>query len=115
MIFNKFKKFKVTKVTIIFMFNFYNLHLNAQVLSPNGYSGLGVVPSAHTIKNGTVTLAHDPTVPGVVIHSGYNTQVGFGLTDNLELVGRLATNDQKCNMYKSGACPENSYRDFHRQ
>ncbi len=32
--------------------------------------------------------------------------------DNLELVGRLATNNQKCNMFRAGACPPSSYRDF---
>ncbi len=84
----------------------------AQALSPNGYSGLGLVPSANTLKGGTAVLAHDPTVPGAPITSGYNTQIGFGLMDNLELVGRLATNNQKCNMYQAGACPANSYRDF---
>jgi hypothetical protein len=84
----------------------------AQVLSPNGYSGLGLVPSAYTLKGGTAVLAHDPTVPGAPITTGYNTQIGFGLMNNLELVGRLATNDQKCNFYQPGACPANSYRDF---
>lgn len=84
----------------------------AQALSPNGYSGLGLVPSAKTLRGGTSVLAHDPTVPGATITTGYNTQIGFGLMDNLELVGRLATNNQKCNMYQAGACPANSYRDF---
>ena len=84
----------------------------AQGLSPNGYSGLGLVPSANTLQGGTAVLAHDPTVPGAPITTGYNTQIGFGLMDNLELVGRLATNNQKCNFYQDGACPLNSYRDF---
>jgi hypothetical protein len=84
----------------------------AEPLSPNGYSGLGLVPSANTLKGGTAVLAHDPTVPGASINTGYNTQIGFGLMDNLELVGRLATNNQKCNMFRAGACPANSYRDF---
>ena len=84
----------------------------AQALSPNGYSGLGLVPSAITLKGGTAVLAHDPTVPGASITTGYNTLIGFGLMDNLELVGRLATNNLKCNMFQVGACPANSYRDF---
>jgi hypothetical protein len=87
-------------------------HVFAQPLSPNGYSGLGMVPSANTLKGGTVVLAQDPTVPGARITTGYNTQIGFGLIDNLELVGRLATNNQKCNFFQPGACPPNSYRDF---
>ena len=85
---------------------------NAQQLSPNGYSGLGLVPSANTLKGGTAVLAFDPSVPGAPITSGYNNQIGFGLMDNLELVGRLATNNQKCNLFRAGACPANSYRDF---
>ena len=84
----------------------------AQALSPNGYSGLGLVPSANTLKGGTAVLAFDPTVPGAPITTGYNTQIGFGLMDNLELVGRLATNNQKCNMLQAGACPLNHIRDF---
>ena len=86
--------------------------INGQSLSPNGYSGLGLVPSANTLKGGTAVLAFDPTVPGAPITTGYNTQIGFGLMDNLELVGRLATNNQKCNGFQPGACPPNSYRDF---
>lgn len=85
---------------------------NAHQLSPNGYSGLGLVPSANTLKGGTAVLAFDPSVPGAPITSGYNTQIGFGLMDNLELVGRLATNNQKCNAFQPGACPPKSYRDF---
>lgn len=87
-------------------------HSYSQALSPNGYSGLGLLPSATTLNAGAAVLAFDPTVPGAPITSGYNTQIGFGLTDNLELVGRLATNNQKCNMFRAGACPANTYRDF---
>jgi hypothetical protein len=91
---------------------FVNDPLHAQVLSPNGYSGLGIVPNASSLKGGAAVLSHDPTVPGAPITSGYNTQIGFGLMDNLELVGRLATNNQKCNLFEAGACPPSSYRDF---
>ena len=84
----------------------------AQILSPNGFSGLGVLPSAKTLSGGDAVLAFDPTMPGAPIVHGYNTQIGFGLTDNLELVGRLATNDQKCNMFKASACPSGTFRDF---
>ena len=84
----------------------------ARALSPNGYSGLGLVPSANTLKGGSAVLGQDPTVPGAPITTGFNTQIGIGLMDNLELVGRLATNNQKCNLYQTGACPPNSYRDF---
>ena len=100
------------RILLLCLLIVFSARVPAQSLSPNGYSGLGMVPNANTLKGGTIVLAHDPTVPGAVITSGYNTQVGFGLTDNLELVGRLATNDQKCNMFKPGACPANTYRDF---
>lgn len=82
------------------------------VLSPNGYSGLGLVPSAQVLPLGTAVVAFDPTIPGALNTSGYNDQLGFGLYDNLELVGRLATNDLKCNMFRAGACPPNTIRDF---
>jgi len=81
-------------------------------VSPNGYSGLGVVPSASTLGVGTSLITFDPTLPGAKNTLGYNTQIGFGLYEGLELVGRLATNDQKCNMYKAGACPRDMIRDF---
>jgi hypothetical protein len=57
-------------------------------------------------------VTFDPTLPGAKNTLGYNTQIGFGLYEGLELVGRLATNDQKCNMYKAGACPRDMIRDF---
>jgi hypothetical protein len=81
-------------------------------VSPNGYSGLGVVPSASTLPAGSALVTFDPTLPGAKNTLGYNTQIGFGLYEGLELVGRLATNDQKCNMYKAGACPKDMIRDF---
>ncbi len=86
--------------------------VKAESLSPNGFSGMGVVPSAETIKSGNMLFGFDPTVPGKVLTKGYNTQIGFGLPYNLELVGRLSTNDQKCNMFRSGDCPSSTYRDF---
>lgn len=82
------------------------------VLSPNGYSGLGLIPSAQVLPLGVAVVAFDPTIPGGLNTSGNNNQVGFGLYDNLELVGRLATNDLKCNMFKAGACPPHTIRDF---
>jgi hypothetical protein len=99
-------------VFLILSVGFLNNVSSEQVISPNGYSGLGIVPNANVLKGGTAVLSHDPTVPGAPIIRGYNTQIGFGLTDNLELVGRLATNNQKCNLFEASACPPSSYRDF---
>ena len=105
---------KVKRISLlmgcIFMFS---LKLGyGQTLSPNGYSGLGLVPDGKTLNLGVMSFSFDPTLPGSLINNGYNSQIGFGLTKNLELVGRLATNDLKCNMFQNGACPANTIRDF---
>jgi hypothetical protein len=86
--------------------------LNASQLSPSGYSGAGLIPSATTLTSGSAVLAYDPTIPGAVNSKGYNTQIGLGLTDNFEFTGRLATNDLKCNAFIVGACPANNIRDL---
>jgi hypothetical protein len=98
--------------SIFILFLMTPLAIVAQVLSPNGYSGLGLVPNATEIVSSNFTVAFDPTLPGAVNTRGYNTQIGLGLYKGLELVGRLATNDQRCNMFVSGACPSNTIRDF---
>jgi hypothetical protein len=84
----------------------------SQVVSPNGFSGSGVVPSAVVIASGTATVSFDPTIPGAANTKSFNTQIGLGLYDGVELVGRLATTDQRCNMFQAGACPKNTIRDF---
>jgi hypothetical protein len=86
--------------------------LNASQLSPSGYSGAGLIPSATTLTSGSAVLAYDPTIPGAVNSKGYNTQIGLGLADNFEFTGRLATNDLKCNAFIVGACPANNIRDL---
>jgi hypothetical protein len=86
--------------------------LVAQVLSPNGFSGVGVIPNGVVIQQGYSSITFDSTLPGAINTTGYNTQIGLGLYDGLELVGRLATNDQRCNMFKTGDCPANTIRDF---
>lgn len=85
---------------------------HSQFLSANGYSGLGLVPSAKVLNPGTVAVSTDTNVPGSGNTEGRSTQVGFGLTNGWELVGRLATNDAKCNMFQAGACPPDMIRDF---
>jgi hypothetical protein len=86
--------------------------LVAEVLSPNGFSGLGLVPSGSVTSSGKATIFFDSTLPGAANTKGYNTQIGLGLYDGFELVGRLATNDQRCNMFQAGDCPANTIRDF---
>ena len=87
-------------------------YVYAQPISPNGYSGLGLIPSSHSINSGQASISFDPNVPGALVLKGFNTKIGFGLSENFELIGRLATNDQRCNMFKVGACPANTIRDF---
>jgi len=107
------KIYKLIKLIFIYLFCvIIPLKIFATPLSPNGYSGLGIVPSAHTLVSGVSSISFDPTMPGAPIVDGYNTQIGFGLNANLELVGRLATNNQKCNLYQVNSCPPNSFRDF---
>ena len=77
----------------------------ADVISANGYCGLGLVPSAEVLTTGAAVLNFDRASPGIVDTAGYNNQVGFGFYDHLELVGRLATNDLRCNMFRAGNCP----------
>jgi hypothetical protein len=88
-------------------------------LSPNGYSGLGMTPSAQTIPSGMAIIDRSTALPGAPFAgpgsrgpAGQNTQVGFGLTDNFEVIGRLATQDQNCNQFVPGACPPGTIRDF---
>ena len=90
----------------------HTLVANAVQLSPNGYSGFGLIPNANVLNSGESILSFDPSLPGAANTKGYNTQVGLGLYKGIELVGRLATNDQRCNMFSIGACPANNIRDF---
>ena len=85
---------------------------SADVISPNGYSGLGLVPSAQVLTTGAAVVNYDTALPGASNTAGYNTQIGFGIYDHLELTGRLATNDLRCNMFRSGNCPQGNIRDF---
>lgn len=81
-------------------------------LSVNGYSGVGMVPVATALEKGVVVISNDYTIPSAKLTSGSSSQVGLGLQDGLEVIGRLASNDAKCNMFVPGACPANTIRDF---
>ncbi len=82
------------------------------VLTSNGYSGHGLLPNAQTIAPGVGILDYSTALPGALDPRGHNNQVGFGLAPGLELVGRLATQDLHCNMFRRNACPPNIIRDF---
>jgi hypothetical protein len=84
-------------------------------ISANGYSGLGVIPSASVLATGKASINFDTALPGSSNPQGYNWQVGFGLFDNVEVVTRLATHDMKCNFYVvfgDGECPSPMIRDL---
>ena len=57
----------------------------ADFISANGYSGLGLVPSAEVLTTGAAVLNYDTALPGAPVPSGYNYQVGFGIYEGLEL------------------------------
>ena len=59
-------------------------------LSPQGYSGGVMTPSAFTLPFGSVSATHDRQLPGAAYPHGYNYQLGFGLAPGFEFVGRLA-------------------------
>lgn len=81
-------------------------------ISPHGSSGFGLVPSASVISKGSVVVGNGNYIPGATQEKGYNTQVGFGLFENIEVVARLATQNLKCDMFMLGACPDSTIRDF---
>jgi len=58
------------------------------------------------------SAGQDKTLPGAPNVQGSNFQIGLGLMPGLEIMGRLATNDTKCNMFRAGVCPPNMIRDF---
>ena len=87
-------------------------HAQLKILNSNGYSGLGMVPSALVIDTGKVALAYEDQVPGHLGGPGFNYNVGFGVTNNLEATARLSTDNQRCNEFAKGACPIGHIRDF---
>jgi len=73
-------------------------------MSPIGFSGGLLTPSARTLPWGTAGLRYDRQVPGPRRHQGHNYAIGFGVLPYVEAAGRVATNDLHCNMYLPGAC-----------
>ena len=72
-------------------------------LTQAGYTGLGLTPNAHLIGWGRADITYDSQLPGVVRDpTGHNFVVGFGLLPNLEVAGRLATNDLNSNCFVEG-------------
>jgi hypothetical protein len=73
-------------------------------MSPQGYIGLSITPSAHLLGWGDLALAYDRQLPGASDPSGHNFLVGFGLLPHLEMSGRIAANTIHCNGYTRRDC-----------
>lgn len=68
-----------------------------------GYTGLGVTPNAHLLGWGRFAATYDNQLPGVVADPrGHNFVASFGLLPNLEVSGRLASNDLDSNCFTEG-------------
>lgn len=81
------------------------------ILGTNGVSGLGLVPKAQVLNQGTVTFDYSKAVPGHPQSKGFNYQIGTGLGQGLEINFRLATQSNSCNFF-NGECPPNTIRDL---
>lgn len=77
-------------------------------MAPQGYTGLGITPSARWLDWGQVELAYDNQIPGGPTSgklsgtNGHNYIAGFGLLPNLEFSGRIAANTNNTNCYTEG-------------
>jgi hypothetical protein len=80
-------------------------------MTPNGYSGTGLIPRASTLPSGTTTVDFSRALPGATAPSGYNYQFAFGFTEGLEASYRLATQVLACNLFTT-ECPPNTIRDL---
>ncbi|MBU3653237.1 MAG: YjbH domain-containing protein [Limnohabitans sp.] len=94
----------------------FALSAGAQPLAPSGYTGVINTPTALTMKSGSMGLALTNSIPefhalypGVGGFGGLN--LGFGLVEGLEAVGRLTFNgDLNCDTYLAGC--QSSTRDL---
>lgn len=107
-----FIRFAISAAILIWLSPIFLPVYGQSLISPNGYSGIGLVPSARTLHSGEAILDYSRVLPGAVAPKGHNFQVGFGLMEELELVGKLATQDLNCNMFQVGGCPPNTIRDM---
>jgi hypothetical protein len=80
-------------------------------LTPNGYSGYSLAPTARVLDQGEFTLDYVRVIPGVVENRGHNFQFGLGLTTFAEASLRLATQSLHCDFYQ-GQCPQGAMRDL---
>jgi hypothetical protein len=87
-----------------------------QTVSPTGYTGYGLTPSARPAAWGQLAMGFDQSLPAArrvgLADEGYNFVMSVGLLPGLELNGRLATQNLNCNMFGgANACQTPLYRD----
>lgn len=74
------------------------------VMSPQGYSGLSITPTADLLRWGDMSLTYDSQLPGARNPEGHNFVAGFGLLPFMEVSGRIASNIMHCNLYTHPEC-----------
>jgi hypothetical protein len=72
-----------------------------------GFTGLGITPNAQLLEWGRAEASYERQLPGIPRRStglsqpsGHNYVLGFGLLPNLEVSGRLATNNFDANCFR---------------
>lgn len=77
-------------------------------MTPQGYTGLGITPTAQLLQWGSMSVDYDNQLPGAPVNNrfggtaGHNYVVGFGLLPFFELAGRLAANSNNANCFTEG-------------
>jgi len=81
-------------------------------VSPSGYGGVGLTPSANPTPQGMAVLGFSSALPGKTTSSGFNFLGSFGVLPGVELTGRLLTRDLQCNLYVSDCGKPPAIRDL---
>lgn len=68
-------------------------------MTPGGFTGLGITPSAHLLGWGRFEFTYDNQLPGARDYKGDNFVGGFGLFPNFEVSGRIAANSMNTNCF----------------
>lgn len=78
----------------------YSLAMVDATMGPAGFTGLAITPSARILDWGVFSFSYDNQLPGIADRtSGHNFVGAFGLLPNLEIAGRIATNEINSNCY----------------
>jgi hypothetical protein len=84
----------------------------AQPLTSQGPTGVGLVPTALVQRPGAFTFDYSNAMPGAPDPKGHNFLFGMGLTDWLEVNMRLATNTVQCDWYNELCYKPGEIRDL---